>query len=75
MTYAEAHGFPEVGARVRVVRPISDTERDLARHPERVYTITRYTQPHGYAVIHEIAGVLKNQWHVHPEALAEIADK
>jgi hypothetical protein len=57
--------FPDVGASVRVVRGISDTERALAKHPERVYTVDRYTTPHGFAVIVDQFG----GWHVHPEAL------
>lgn len=58
--------FPPVGATVRVVRGISETEKNLAMHPERTYTVLRYTHPHGYAVIQD--GEWGN-WHVHPEAL------
>ena len=60
------NGFPVVGASVRVVRGISETEKRLARHAERVYTVERYTQPHGYAVIRDGEW---GRWHVHPEAL------
>ncbi len=56
---------PPVNSRVRVTRGISETEKGLARHPERVYLLKRYTQPHGYAVIGDEYG----DWHVHPEAL------
>jgi hypothetical protein len=60
-----ANNFPVVGASVRVVRGISETEKQLAKHPERVYTVNRYTKPHGYAVIADAYGA----WHVHPESL------
>lgn len=60
--------FPPVGARVTVVRGISDTEKELAKHPERVYVVDRYTNPHGFAVIKDEYGA----WHVHPEALQEV---
>jgi len=59
--------FPDVGLRVRVVRGISDMEKSLATHPERVYTVDRYTSPHGFAVIADEYG----EWHVHPEALVQ----
>jgi len=64
--------FPPVGARVRIARGISDTEKALAAHPERRYIVERYTRPHGFAVIHEIfdrPGFDAGSWHVHPEAL------
>jgi len=60
--------FPPVGASVSVVRGISETEKQLAKHPERVYIVDRYTVPHGYAVIRDEWG----SWHVHPEALQEV---
>lgn len=60
--------FPAVGARVTVVRGISDMEKQLALHPTRVYVVDRYTKPHGYAVIKDEFGA----WHVHPEALKEV---
>jgi hypothetical protein len=55
-----------VGATVKVVRGISETEKRLARHADRTYTIDRYTNPHGYAAIRDEWGT----WLVHPEALA-----
>lgn len=64
--YASVHHFPPLGARVRVVRGISETERNMARFPDRVYTIQRYTES-GYAVIGDVYGA----WHVHPEVLEE----
>lgn len=60
--------FPPVGVSVRVVRGISDTEKELAKYPERVYHLLRYTEPHGYAVIADEHGA----WWVHPEALEEV---
>ncbi len=60
--------FPAVGARVTVVRGISVTEKQLALHPERVYTVEHYTKPHGYAAIKDEWGT----WLVHPEALKEV---
>jgi hypothetical protein len=63
--------FPGVGAKVRVVRgTISETEKTLAQYPERRYTVVRYTQPHGYAVIEGEQG---ERWFVHPEALEVMA--
>lgn len=76
--------FPGVGRKVRVVGGVSDTEKYLAQKSERVYTVLRYTNPHGYAVIQEIDpnptpdpqsafpfGAV-GQWFVHPEALEVI---
>ncbi len=57
-----------VGASVNVVRGISDTEKQLAKHPERIYTLDRYTNPHGYAAITDEYGT----WLVHPEALGVV---
>jgi len=63
----QKRGFdpPSVGESVRVVRGISDTEKELAKHPDRIYVVDRYTKPHGFAVIRDEYGA----WHVHPEAL------
>lgn len=55
-----------VGASVRVVRGISNVERPLVRE-RQLWTLVRYTRPHGYAVI-EGHG---ETWHVHPEALEQ----
>lgn len=62
--------FPVIGSQVRVTEGISDTEKQLAKHPERVYTLTRYTKPHGYAAITDAYGT----WLVHPESLAEVSN-
>ena len=72
--------FPKVGDRVRVVGGVSDTEKHLAHHTERVYVVLRYTNPHGMAVIQEVSPTTPDpksafpfgavgQWWVHPEAL------
>jgi hypothetical protein len=53
-----------VGSTVRVVRNISPVEAPL-RRGRKVWTLVRYSKPHGYAVI-EGHG---EQWHVHPESL------
>jgi hypothetical protein len=50
------------GDRVRVVHPISETERTLLG---RVFTIARIDATHGYAVCSDEHG----SWHIHPEAL------
>ncbi len=62
--YASVHNFPAIGASVIVARGISETEHNMARFPERMYTVSRYTDT-GYAVITDSFG----SWHVHPEAL------
>lgn len=56
-----------VGATVRVVRAISPSEGALKRG-KREWTLTRYSRPHGYAVL-EGHG---ETWHVHPESLAVV---
>ena len=64
--HRQTEHFPSIGDSVRVIRGISDTEKQLAKHPERIYIVERYTEPHGYAVIRD--GEYGNWW-VHPEAL------
>ncbi len=65
-------GYPKVGTRVRITRPGSDMERgELRRGPDRIYTILRYAQPHGFAVIRE-AGLSVAPLHVHPESLTVV---
>lgn len=51
-----------VGKRVRVVRPITETERNLLG---REYVLERMTKPHGYAVCRDETG----SWWLHPESL------
>ncbi len=64
---------PSVGSRVRVVRPISETERNLIRlDPEEIYTLINYTRTHGYAVIRDTAEGCR--WLVHPEALETVTE-
>ena len=68
----EAWRALQVGDRVKVVRPISAMERDLLG---RVFTIMRFSQPHGYAVCGEdsvVAGDEWGNWHLHPEALEKV---
>jgi len=50
------------GDPVVVARSLSETEKDLVG---RTFVFSRYTAPHGYAVVSDHAG----SWHVHPECL------
>ena len=61
----------KIRTRVRVVRNLGDTEKQLAAYPDRIYTVRGYTKPHGYARIVDEHGV---PWLVHPEALEPVPD-
>lgn len=59
----EAWRFLGIGDSVTVANPISETEKALQG---RRFTITRFTEPNGFAVVSDEHG----SWWVHPEALA-----
>lgn len=57
-----------IGSSVRVVRRVSPSEGPLVRG-RKVWTLLRYSKPHGYAVIDGHG----ETWHVHPEALQAVS--
>jgi len=63
---AEAWRSLRPGDTVTMVKPISETERTLIG---QTFTINRFTQPHGFAVVTNEHGA----WHVHPEGLEKVS--
>jgi hypothetical protein len=55
---------------LRVVKPVSDMEKDLARWEGHLYQFIRYSNPHGYAVCEQwVNGSRYGAYHLHPESL------
>lgn len=53
------------GTKVKLVKGLFDTEKDLIKQNHIDFEFVRWAKPHGYAVVRDKWG----SWHLHPESL------